>query len=132
MTMHEDEDRLLEMALGLLDGDSEERVRMHLQHCASCREIYRDLERTMHHLTNVSPVVSQKLPELPGIPHRRFAWIRAAAMLAIGFGLGVVAAESLETPSIITVQQQIMPKSPELPKGGYVICDRVDILQSSH
>ena len=59
MTTHENEDRLLELALGLLDDRSEKRVRLHLQHCAACRELYDDVERTLRHLKNVSPVVNK-------------------------------------------------------------------------
>jgi hypothetical protein len=132
MTIHQNEDRLLELALGLLDEESQRQVRLHLQHCATCRELYDDVEGTLLHLKNVPLVTEPRIPELPGLPHRRYALIRTAAVLAIGFGLGVVAAESLETPPIVTIQQQISPRSPELPRSGFVPCDRVDIAPSSH
>jgi predicted anti-sigma-YlaC factor YlaD len=127
MMTHESEDTLLELALGLMNAASENRVRTHLQECPACRVLFNDVERTLSHIKNVTPDVSAGIPPLPSLMHNRYSWLRVAAMLAVGFGLGFVTSESLRSPPITIVRQQIVPKPPELPEVGFVACDEVDL-----
>ena len=127
MTQHVSEDTLLELALGLLDTLAESRVRHHLQGCPLCLGLSEDVEKTLHHIKDVAPKVNADIPPLPLFRLNRYKWLRVAAMLAIGFGMGVLASESFRSPSIQIVQQQIISKPPELPAAEFVACEGVDL-----
>ncbi len=57
----------------------------------------------------------------------RHGWLRVAAMLAIGFGLGFLASESLRPPVTTVVRQLILPAPPVGAAGGFVACDATDV-----
>jgi hypothetical protein len=132
MTRHISEDTLLELALGLSDARSERSVRKHLEECLKCRALLKDVEQTVNRIKDVTPVVAADLPVLPSLRHGRHAWLRVAAMLAIGFGLGFLASESLHSPSVVVVRQQLVSKPPELSTTGFVACDEVDLSRNLH
>lgn len=147
MTRHENEDTLLELALGLLNAADENRVRRHLQECSECRQCLADVERSLQLIKEAGPEVSADIPVLPPrvlplplLPQRvlptpslptlatgRYAWLRVAAMLAVGFGLGILVSESSRPPSVTVVRQQIVPKAPDLPAVEFVACDGDDL-----
>jgi predicted anti-sigma-YlaC factor YlaD len=131
MTRHVSEDTLLKLVLGLLHARSESRVHNHLKECAACRDLMEDVGRTVGQLREVDPEVTAELPALPSAGHYRSTWMRIAAMLAVGFGLGFLASESLRPPSVSVVRQQIIPKAPEPPPLGFVACDQVDLSLSA-
>lgn len=132
MTRHVGEDTLLELALGLLDAQSESGVRDHLEGCPMCRRLLEDVEQTVRHLKDVTLDLAADLPILPSHRHDRYTWLRVAAMLIVAFGLGFLASESLRSPTVNVVRQQIVPKPPELPTAGFVTCDEVDLARSPH
>ena len=132
MTRHVSEEALLKLALGLLAVRSESRVRNHLKACPECRGLMEDVDRTLEQLKDVTPEVSADIPVLPSLRHGRYKWLRVAAVLAVGFGLGFVASESLRPPSINVVGQQLDPRPPELPTFGFVTCDEVDLSPGPH
>jgi hypothetical protein len=129
MITHENEDTLLELALGLLDADSEKRVRAHMQTCAACLDMFNKIIDSFRLIKDVEPTISTRISTLPSLRRNRYSWLRVAAMLAVGFGLGFVASESLRSPSITTVRQQIIPKPPEMPEVRFVVCDDIDLAQ---
>ena len=132
MTRHVSEDTMLKLALGLLAVRSDRRVRNHLKACPECRGLMEDVDRTLEQLKDVTPEVSADIPVLPSLRHGRYKWLRVAAVLAVGFGLGFVASESLRPPSINVVGQQLDPRPPELPTFGFVTCDEVDLSPGPH
>jgi len=127
MIQHVSEDTLIELTLGLLTAQSESSVRDHLEECPMCRDLSEDVERTLHHIKDVTPKVNADIPVLPSLRHDRYTWLRVAAMLAVGFGMGFLASESLRSPSITVVRQQIISRAPELPAAGFVTCEGVDL-----
>jgi hypothetical protein len=54
-------------------------------------------------------------------------WMRAAAILFVGFLLGFIASEARRTPPVTVVQQQILPRSPELQRAEFISCEEVDL-----
>jgi hypothetical protein len=127
MTQHVNEDTLIKLSLGLLDLQDDRKVRSHLESCPMCRLLQEDVDRTMRDIKNVAPQVTAKIPLLP-FRRDRFTWIRIAAMLVIGFGLGFAASESLRSPSITIVRQHLVPTPPVRPTNGFVACDDVDLM----
>jgi hypothetical protein len=131
MKTHKNEDTLLELALGLLDVDSEKRVRTHLQKCPACLEEYSEIERSFRLIKEVTPKVSASISTLPSLRYIPYSWLRVAAILAVGFGLGFITSESFRSPIVTTVRQQIDPKPPRLPEVRFVVCDGIDLSQNS-
>ena len=127
MTRHVSDDTLLKLALGLLDAQPEERARHHLEECARCRGLMQGVDRTLQHIKDVTPEVPADIPLLPSLGHNRFQWLRVAAMLAVGFGLGFFASESLRSPSVNVVRQEMVPSPPEWQPAGFVACDEIDL-----
>jgi anti-sigma factor RsiW len=130
MTRHISEDAVLKLALGQLDPQAERRVRRHLDICRRCQGILEEVERTVSLIKELRPGVTADAPPLPGVRHVQYGWLRVAAVLVVGFGLGVLASESLRSPSVLVVRQQMVPAIPALPEGGFVICDEVDLTGS--
>lgn len=130
MTRHVGEDALLKLVLGQLDAQAERRVRRHIDTCRRCRGILEEVERTVSLIKDVRPGVTADVPPLPGVRHDRFGWLRVAAVLVVGFSLGILASESLRSPSVLVVRQQMVPAIPALPEGGFVICDELDLTGS--
>ena len=131
MTRHVSEDGLTKLALGLLSIQADQRVRRHLEGCSPCRVLLGDIERTLRQMQDVSPQVSADIPVLPFAKHSRYRWLRVAAMLAVGFGLGFLASESLRSPSPSVVRQQFVPRPPAQPAAGFVFCDEIDLTWSA-
>jgi hypothetical protein len=127
MTRHVGEDTLLKLALGLLSASSEKRVRNHLKGCPECQGLMEDVDRTLGQIKDVTPGVTAGVPALPSLGNGRYKWLRIAAMLAVGFGLGFFTAESLRSPSIDVIPQQIVPMPPKVPVAEFVPCDGIDL-----
>jgi anti-sigma factor RsiW len=127
---HINENTLIEVALGLLDAQADSRVRDHLEGCPMCRGLFESIKRTLHEIKELAPKVTADIPEVPSVRPDSFRWLRVAAMLVIGFGLGFLASESLQSPSIDVVRQQIISTPPELPAAGFVPCEGVDLTWS--
>ena len=127
MTRHVSEDAMLKLTLGLLNARSDSRVRNHLKKCPECRGLMEDVDRTLEQLKDVTPEVTADPPVLPSLRRGRSIWLRAAAILAVGFALGFLASESLRPPSFNVVRQQIDPRPRALPTVGFVVCDEVDL-----
>ena len=127
MTRHVSEDILLKLALGLLTARSAARVRNHLKECSVCRRVMEDVDCSLGQIKDAAPDVTADIPVLPSLSHGRYNWLRVAAMLVVGFGLGLLASESTRPPSITVVRQQIVPKAPESSVHGLVLCDEVDV-----
>jgi len=86
---HPHDDKLLELALELLDADASQAVRDHLRVCEECRARFERIERTNALLGGITP--SADLPALPVRRARVHAFrpiLRAAAVLLLGFVCG--------------------------------------------
>ncbi len=127
MTRHVSEETLLKMTLGLLDPKSELRVRHHLERCAACRDLRGEADRTVSLLQSVTPDLPAELPVPIVFRQTRQTWLRIAAMLLIGFGLGYLASESLRPSEIIVVPQQLLPRPPATRASGFVECEIIDL-----
>jgi anti-sigma factor RsiW len=157
MMRHPSQDTLLKLALGVLDPAQERRVRVHLQDCHTCRDTLEEIGASIRLIGELEPNVRANLPALPEIPPLQapppegpagnlvksragslpprfsdpFYWIRLAAMVAAGFGLGLLASENLRPPAVTVVPQQFVPRPPATGERGFVVCEGNDILSHS-
>ena len=127
MTRHVSQDTVLKLTLGLLQPPAEQRVRDHLRGCTKCLGLMEEAERTVRVIEEITPDITARLPVLPSLRPARSGWFRVAAMLAVGFALGVLASESLRSPALTVVRQQILPAPPVSPADGFVACDAIDV-----
>ncbi|GEM_PF-2921085 len=92
---HIDEDRLLEFALEIIDGDTEGRaaIAAHLEQCPECAVRLKNLTGDLDLIAGVRPY--QPLLSVPNPKGRRalvYSIIRAVAFVAIGVFVGFSAA----------------------------------------
>jgi anti-sigma factor RsiW len=127
MIRHVSEDTLLKLVLDQLDTQAERRVRRHLDTCGRCRGTLEEMERTVELIKKVRPEVTRDTAPLRWVRRAHFGWLRVAAVLVVGFGLGILASESLRPPSVLVVGQQLLPRTPLLTEGVFVICDGIDL-----
>ena len=127
MIRHVNQDTVLKLALGLLEPPAEERVMDHLRRCTRCLGLREEAERTIRLIQDITPDVTARLPLHPSRRPIRDSWLRVAAMLALGFALGFLASESLRSPAVTVVRQQIVPAPPVTAADGFVACDVVDV-----
>ena len=127
MTRHVGRDTVLRLALGLLEPAGEQRVRNHLRECPTCLALKEEAERTLEVIADVTPAVDARLPSSFSVLPVRSGWLRVAAMLAVGFALGVLASDSLRSPAVTVVHQQIIPAPPVSAADGFVVCDAIDV-----
>ncbi len=127
MTRHVSQETVLKLTLGLLQPPAEQRVRDHLRGCTKCHEHMEEAEETIRVIGGITPGITARPPVLPSLRPVRAGWFRVAAMLAVGFALGVLASESLRSPALTVVRQQIVPAPPVSPADGFVACDAIDV-----
>jgi anti-sigma factor RsiW len=91
--MHPSEDQLLEMALGTLNGEQCHEVENHLTGCPLCQAQHAEIVRDLESLAGVRVDVAREYPPLP-VRERIVLpqWAKLAAMLALGFVGGALAA----------------------------------------
>jgi len=127
MKEHVDQDTLLKLALDTLEPVTKQKVQDHLDGCGRCRTLFGEIEETMRAIGGVRLHVPVEIPPLPTARPRSMFWMRAAAILFVGFLLGFIASESLRSPPVEVVQQQIVPRSPEVPRAAFISCEEVDL-----
>lgn len=125
MTEHVHDDTILQLVLGVLDAESATAVRHHLNACPECRALLEEHQRTVRVLAGVQPDIDAPAPILPG--RNRSAWLRVAALLVITFGAGYGVSESLRSPAIVTIRQQVIPAPPAMSDTGFVACQGLDL-----
>jgi hypothetical protein len=91
-----------------------------------------EAERSIGLIEGLTPLLTANLPTLPFRRPDRYRWLRMAAMLALGFALGVLASESLRSPAMTIVPQQITLTSPARTANGFVACDVIDVSARMH
>ncbi|MGB5872859.1 MAG: hypothetical protein WBH56_04000 [Bacteroidota bacterium] len=127
MKRHISQDTLLKLALDTLEAPAKGRVQTHLDGCSRCRKQLGEIQLAMRTIEGVRVDVPLEAPPLPMARPRSMFWMRAAAILFVGFLLGFIASESLRSPNVTVVQQQIIPTSPEVAKAAFISCEEVDI-----
>ncbi|MCB1058620.1 MAG: hypothetical protein KDB65_00180 [Calditrichaeota bacterium] len=89
--MHLTDDTLLQISLELLEPVETAVAMKHLKECQECRERFAIVGNDVSVLGSVRPDVSPiALPKLPAKTVQNRSYLRAAALLLIGFGAGVV------------------------------------------
>ncbi|MGB6122404.1 MAG: hypothetical protein WBG80_10875, partial [Bacteroidota bacterium] len=118
MKRHISQDTLLKFALDTLQAPAKVKVQTHLDGCSLCRKQLGEIQLAMRTIEGVRVDLPLEVPPLPMARPRLMFWMRAAAILFVGFLLGFVASESLRSPNVTVVQQQIIPTSPEVAKAA--------------
>ncbi len=127
MKRHASQDTLLKFALDTLEAPAKGRVQSHLDGCSRCRKELSEVRETMRTIEGVRVDAPLVVPPLPMARPRSMFWMRAAAILFVGFLLGFIASESLRSPTVTVVQQQIIPRSPEVGRAAFISCEEVDL-----
>lgn len=127
MKRHIGQDTLLKFALETLEAPAKTRVQTHLEGCSRCRKELGEIQGTMQTIEGVEVELPLEIPPLPAARPRSMFWMRAAAILLVGFLLGFAASESRRSPTVAVVQQQILTRSPEVQPAEFINCEEVDL-----
>lgn len=155
MNTHCNEDELLQFALGVLNGQPESRILEHVGSCALCSTRLNAIKKTLNALEKCDPQISVDIPVLSvarrplgapdagkGHPGGKYAngfgsrelnrlglWIRFAAVLCVGIGIGYAAFGLLHPSEPTVLRQLVVPRAFDLNPDGFVVCG-VDGLQA--
>lgn len=89
--MHLTDDTLLQLSLALLEPAETAVAMTHLKECQECRERFGRAGQDVAVLGSIRPDVAPvSQPRLPAQTLQSRSYLRAAALLLIGFGAGVV------------------------------------------
>jgi hypothetical protein len=155
MNTHCTEDELLQFALGVLNGQAESRIRTHVVSCAQCATRLNVIKETLSALKECDPQISVDIPVLSvargpmGAPEagnghplgkhinssdpREFTrlgiWIRFAAVLCVGIGIGYASFGLFHPPQPTVFRQLVVPRASDHNPDGFAVCS-VDGLQT--
>jgi len=128
MKRHPDHDTLLKYALQTLSAGEAGKIRKHVGACRGCRARVERLEREIGLLGSIRPQLSAAIPPLPrkSMPWPS-VWLRAAAILVVGFLLGLSTAQFVQPRPVDVVEQYVVPQPPEATSGAAVSCAPIDL-----
>lgn len=126
---HIDPDTLTAYALDVLDETNCRTVRDHLAVCAECTASLSAAKADTDRLGSVRlPVIPLRPPPLRVRKRMPAPWMRAAAILAIGFLAGFLTAEALKHDPVIVVHQEFRPAAVPPTEAARASCQPVDIV----
>lgn len=114
---HIDEDLLMKMALEILDEGEEAALQEHLVACSDCRLRLERIKQDMETIASLEPRVERPVIPLPKARGLRIpVWLRAAALLFVGFVIGYGASLFSEDRVVCIVPYRVQAS---LPLGEY-------------
>ena len=126
--IHLDEDLLLKYALELLDDKEESTIREHLTKCDQCKKSHESIKSHIELIGSIEPDVK---PEIIPLPKKKLKiqvqWIRAAAILIIGFFIGYLTANFAHPVKVNVVKQNLITKTIMYPIESFRMCEQVDL-----
>jgi len=127
MNDHLTEDILLKVVLESLEPDELQDVNRHLKKCPECTASLLQMQKEVAGLGKVE--VPVEIPDLP-LPKaqqiKMTPWLKAAAILIIGFAGGYGTAELLKSDQVYVKPQTIQVESPVVKPGSFITCQEID------
>ena len=126
--IHLDEDLLLKYALELLDDKEESTIREHLTKCDQCKKSHESITNHIELIGSIEPDIK---PEIIPLPKKKLKipeqFIRAAAILIIGFFIGYLTANLAHPVKVNVVKQNLITKTIMYPIESFRMCEQVDL-----
>jgi len=129
---HLEDDKLLELALELLENDEAVKLKEHISECHDCREKFEAVKKRMDIIGGFDPVIEEPSHTFPN--RRRSAtkvWLRAAAILIVGFAAGYFTARYSQPECVNVVGQLLAVNTPADTLSGFVSLERLEALSDS-
>ena len=126
--IHFNEDLLMKYALELLDHKEENKIHEHITTCDECMKRYESIKGDIELIRGIEPAVKPEIFPLPG-KKLKFAgqWIKAAAILIIGFFIGFLTANFTHPVRVNVVKQNLITKTILYPIESFSTCEKVDL-----
>jgi len=126
--IHINEDLLMKYELKLLDDKEENIIREHITTCDQCRKRFESIKSDIELIGSIEPDV---IPELIPFPKKKLKisrqWIKAAAILIIGFFIGYLTANFAHPVKVNVVKQNLITKSIFYSGESFSMCEKVDL-----
>jgi len=126
--IHFNEDLLMKYTLELLDDNEKSTIREHITTCVQCRKRYESIKSDIELIGSIETGVK---PEIIPFPRKRLKiarqWIKAAAVLIIGFFIGYLTANFAHPVKVHVVKQNLIPKTILYPSESFRTCEKVDL-----
>ncbi len=121
--IHPEEDTLLQYVLETLDRSDAIETRTHLDNCSTCRDIEERLRSDVQDLAELPIPV-----EIPSVPYparvrKSVPLLQAAALLLIGFALGVFSSRLSQPDRIAWLAAGTEPGLPVITAADQGICE---------
>ena len=125
---HYDDDILLKFVLEILDEQETTEVKDHISQCEQCQQRLEDIRKQTELIGNLD--LDIKAPEIPlpttkRIPMIRF--LRAAAMILIGFSVGFGMAKMSSKEQVNIIPQRFQVTAAPDTFMFYRVCEPVDL-----
>lgn len=125
---HPDENTLLKYVLELLESEEETLVKIHIEKCENCKEKYKQIKDGTNLLKGFDPEIETGNMSLPVKKEFIFSfWLKAAAILLIGFILGYYTAIQINSKEVNVVEQNLISKPFSNPANEFTPCEQVDL-----
>jgi predicted anti-sigma-YlaC factor YlaD len=126
--IHIDEDLLLKYALQLLEDKEQTKIQEHLIKCDQCKKHYESIKSDIELIGSIELDVEQEVIPLPKKKLKiTKQWIRAAAILIIGFFIGYITANLAHPVKVEVVKQKLLTKTILYPIESFRTCEQVDL-----
>lgn len=126
--IHFDDDLLMKYALELLDDKEESTIREHFTKCDQCRKQHESIKSHIELIGSIEPDLK---PEIIPLPKKKLKipgqWIKAAAILIIGFFIGYLTAIFAHPVKVNVVKQNLITKTILYPSESFRTCEKVDL-----
>jgi anti-sigma factor RsiW len=130
--IHPDEDTLLKLVLETLDEAAAGQAVEHLAACEPCRAIFNRLKADTVLLGSFDPPLAISVPPLPKAKMVSLKpFLRAAAILIIGFSAGFLASEWSRPQAVVVVEQSLVTHAPP-DSIAYAACDQTAVRAESY
>ena len=125
---HLDIDTLLKFALELVEHQESQQIQEHLSQCDRCRAELDKIRYQTNIIGSVDPEIDPPRYPLPKAQRISFLpVIKAAALVLLGFAVGVGTANLSQPEQVNVVPQRIELSSPQSSAAAFTSCESLDI-----
>ena len=125
---HIDDDNLLKQALQLTDEEEEKRLNDHILQCEKCHTRFDQIKHQIDIIGSVEPEIDIPVYPLPRAKRMSFStWMRAAALLLLGFMMGYSVSQLSEPTDVNVIPQRLKIVSQSVSIAEFTSCEPVDL-----